>query len=116
VIALESDEALAGTARANLSRLEAGNATIVVGPPEQGWPSQAPYDVILIDGMVAELPDRLTEQLAERGRLVTIEAGKGRCGTAMLYLRSAGSVSGRPLFDASAPLLAGFEAKPVFAL
>lgn len=116
VVAVESDPALAASARANLARLGCANISVEVGPLEAGWPAAAPYDAILIDGVIAELPDTVAGQLADGGRLVAIESRDGRCGSAMLYRKVAGSVSGRVLFDAVGPYLPGFEPKPVFAL
>lgn len=116
VIAVEADEKLAEAARVNLVRLGLGNVLVETGPMELGWPPRAPYDVILIDGMIAELPESITGQLAENGRLVTIESRDGRCGAGMLYCRLGGIVSGRTLFDAVGPFLPGFEPKPAFVL
>lgn len=116
VVAVECDAGLADAARSNLAALAITNATVHAGPLEQGHPAGAPYDVILIDGMIAELPKQVAEQLADHGRLVTIRAQEGRSGAGMLYRKLGGSVSGRILFDAVSPFLPGFEPRPVFAL
>lgn len=115
VTVLESDAALAAAARENLAALGLANAAVHEGPLEQGWGAGAPYDVILIDGMVAELPDVLAAQMAERGRLVTVRAQEGRSGAGTLFRKLAGTVSGRPLFDAVVPFLPGFAPRPAFA-
>jgi len=114
VVAVEGDGDLAGKARANLGTLAIETVTVVGGPLDQGCPASAPYDVILIDGMVDSVPDRIFDQLKEHGRLVTIVSREGRCGAGMLYQKLGGAVSGRALFDASAPLLPGFAKQPVF--
>lgn len=116
VVALECSADLAVQAKANLADLRLEHATVVQGPLEQGWAAGAPYDLILIDGMVAELPSSITAQLADRGRLVTIRSQGGRCGAGMLYCKLGGSVSGRILFDAVSPYLPGFVPGPTFAL
>jgi protein-L-isoaspartate(D-aspartate) O-methyltransferase len=116
VTALESDAALAEKARANLAALGIANATVVTGALEAGYAASAPYDVILIDGMVAELPPSIAGQLADHGRLVTILSQEGRCGSGMLYRKLAGFVSGRVLFDATGPFLPGMAPRPAFAL
>jgi protein-L-isoaspartate(D-aspartate) O-methyltransferase len=116
VVAVESDAALAETARSNLAALAVANATVHAGPLEQGHTAGGPYDVILIDGMISELPKQIADQLAEHGRLVTIQAQEGRTGAGMLYRKLGGSVSGRILFDAVSPFLPGFEPRPAFAL
>lgn len=114
VVALESDPALAAKARTNLAELAITNVAVEVGPLDAGWSASAPYDLILIDGMIDILPDRITAQLAEHGRLVTIKAQEGRCGAGWLFCKRGGSVSGRILFDATAPILPGFELQPAF--
>ena len=68
VVALESDSALAATARTALSDLD---VAVVEGPLDGGVPDQAPYDRIIIDGGIEQLPAALADQLAEGGVLVT---------------------------------------------
>jgi protein-L-isoaspartate(D-aspartate) O-methyltransferase len=115
VVALESDTSLAEAVQSNLAALAVANATVHVGPLECGFAGSAPYDVILIDGMISELPPAIADQLADYGRLVTVQAQEGRTGAGMLYRRLGASVSGRVLFDAVSPYLPGFEPRPVFA-
>lgn len=116
VTALESDADLAAKARANLAALAVSNAVVQTGPLEKGWAGSGPYDVILVDGMISALPDKMTAQLAEHGRLVTILSQEGRCGAGMLYRKVGGFVSGRILFDATGPFLPGFAPRSAFAL
>jgi protein-L-isoaspartate(D-aspartate) O-methyltransferase len=116
VTALESDADLAAKARANLASLRVNNAVVQTGPLDKGWTSSGPYDVILIDGMIAALPDKIVGQIAEHGRLVTILSQEGRCGAGMLYRKLGGFVSGRILFDSASPFLPGFEPHSAFTL
>jgi protein-L-isoaspartate(D-aspartate) O-methyltransferase len=62
VVALECSAELAARAR------ELGIET-VEGPLEAGYRAGTPYDLILIDGAVEHLPDAITGQLADGGRL-----------------------------------------------
>jgi protein-L-isoaspartate(D-aspartate) O-methyltransferase len=116
VTAVESEPELAARAEANLARLALNNARIEIGPLAQGWPGAEPYDLILIEGAVADLPQSIADQLAEQGRLVTIRAGRTPPAAGMLYRKIGGRVSGRVLFDAAGAFLPGFEPRPVFAL
>lgn len=113
-VGLESDPALAEAARRTLAELEADNAVIAEGRLSEGYVKQAPYNVILLNGAVAEVPHAITEQLADGGRLVAVVRDSGGIGRATLMLRSGDVVSGRVLFDASIPLLPGFERPPAF--
>lgn len=108
VVALESDSALAETARSTLSSLGCGNVTVVHGALPQGHAAKAPYDVIFIGGSVADVPAPLLDQLAEGGRLVAVE-GQGNSGVARLFFKAGGVVTGRRAFNAAIKPLPGFE-------
>ena len=68
VVAVESDATLASVARAALAGTD--RVTLIEGPLEAGHPAGAPYDVIVVDGAVEELPAALIEQVAIGGRVV----------------------------------------------
>ncbi len=107
VVAVEENPELVQQATANLAQAGADNAAVVAGPLTQGYPAQAPYDVIVLEGAVEEVPASLLDQLAEGGRLVAVIAGRG-IGKATLYSRTGGIIGHRQLFDAGVPLLPGF--------
>lgn len=114
VVALEEDKALLATARGALSELGAQRVTLAEGRLTEGWAAEGPYDVILVDGAVAEVPAALIAQLAPGGRLLTVVDDGDRVGRAMLVSAVDGVVSQRPLFDAATAMLPGFERKPAF--
>ncbi len=114
VVALEEDDALARYADEALSSTGTASVTVVVGPLAAGWPSQAPFDVILINGSAETVPKALFRQLKDGGRLVCV-FGSGPGCKAMLYRNTGGEVGGRPIFDAAAPLLPGFAKPRAFA-
>jgi protein-L-isoaspartate(D-aspartate) O-methyltransferase len=99
VVALESDEALANAAKANLAALGIDNVEVVVGPLTAGCPDKAPFDVILIEGAVEVIPEALLEQIGEGGRIIAVVGAHGLSARATVYTRSGGSVSGRPVFN-----------------
>ncbi|MDJ0951621.1 MAG: protein-L-isoaspartate O-methyltransferase [Alphaproteobacteria bacterium] len=109
VVALESDPGLAGQATALLADLVIDNAAVVEGGLGDGYAKQAPYDVILLGGAVAEIPQAITSQLAEGGRMVAVVADARGMGKATLYTHTGTAVSSRVLFDAAVPHLPGFE-------
>ncbi|EPY02750.1 protein-L-isoaspartate O-methyltransferase family protein [Magnetospirillum fulvum] len=114
VVSLESDGELAAAAAATLAEREVDNVAVVTGDLAVGYPAQAPYDVILILGAVAEIPDGIIAQLADGGRLVAVvSTGKG--GGVGTRVTRTGEVFGRTTpFDAATPFLPGLEPKPVF--
>lgn len=112
VVALESDEGLAQAARAALA--DNSKVTVTVGPLEQGAAGAGPYDVILIEGAVEEVPAALFASLKEGGRLVAV-VGRGRSGRATIFVKVGSDNAGRIAFDASLPALPGFAKAPVFS-
>ena len=113
VVALEQDPFLVRLAGENLQAVGAGNATVVTGPLTEGWQRDAPYDVVFVNGATESMPRTLCRQLKDGGRLVAV-VGRAPVSRAMLYCSVQGDVSGRPIFDAAAPLLPGFAAPPAF--
>jgi protein-L-isoaspartate(D-aspartate) O-methyltransferase len=112
VVALEQDEAAAQAARAALAALP--NVAVQRGPLTEGWPSNGPYDAIVVEGATEVAPQTLLRQLKDGGRLVCV-LGSSPGAKAMLYRRSGDDSGGRTIFDAAAPLLPGFVKPPQFA-
>lgn len=108
VVGLESDHALAAGAAKALADLGIDNAIVVEGPLPAGWAAQAPYNVILVNGAVADIPAALHTQLADGGRLVTVQKSDGGQGHGVLVRRSGAVAAGRPVFDAATPFLPDF--------
>ncbi|MHB2265333.1 protein-L-isoaspartate O-methyltransferase family protein [Aliihoeflea sp. PC F10.4] len=113
VIALESDADLAVAATQTLGKLDIDNVAVVEGPLEAGYPSEAPFDVIVVEGAVEEMPEQLFAQLKEGGRLVAV-VGQGNTGKAMLFLKENGVVAARRGFNCAIKPLAAFRRAPTF--
>ncbi len=114
VVAVESDASLVEVANAVLNKLGIDNAVVVEGDLSCGYAEQGPYDVILINGEVGELPQALTAQLAPGGRLVAVLRDDQGLGRATLLMRTAAGLSRRTLFDANVPSLPEFEVESGF--
>ncbi len=114
VIAVEQDETMANAAEANLAALAIDNAVVLNVPLAEGAPGEGPYDVIVVSGGIAAPPAALYGQLADNGRLIAIWMQNGT-GQARLSVKSGDDVATRWVFDATAPILPGFEATPSFA-
>jgi protein-L-isoaspartate(D-aspartate) O-methyltransferase len=107
VVAVEEDPDLLALAGETLA---GSGVKLVEGPLVKGWKRGAPYDLVLIDGAVEDVPDALVGQLAEGGRLAAgiVEAGVSR----LAIGRRAGDGFAMAAFaDAAAAILPGF-AKP----
>jgi protein-L-isoaspartate(D-aspartate) O-methyltransferase len=114
VVALESDPAMLAQSQRILSELGADNVVTVEGPLKEGYPQQAPYDVIVVSGAVEAIPDGILRQLAPNGRLVAVVAERGRAPSARLARNCAGRIGFMTICDASVPCLPGFEIEPGF--
>jgi protein-L-isoaspartate(D-aspartate) O-methyltransferase len=69
---VEIDPKLAELGRKNLARHGVDNVTLQVGDAARGWPSQAPYDVIVLTGSTPVLPRAFLDSLAPGGRLFAV--------------------------------------------
>lgn len=113
VTALEEDASLAAHARETLMELAPGVA-VVTGPIAAGWTAAAPYDLIVIEGAVPEIPPALAEQLRnEGGRLVAVVRA-GRTGCAILAEATPFGLRAQPVFDCATPVLPSLVPAPAF--
>lgn len=72
VLSLELDADLVAQARANLQRAGISNVEVRQGDGARGAASEGPFNVILLSGSVAQVPQVLLDQLAPGGRLCAI--------------------------------------------
>jgi len=72
VLTLEIVPELAQMARSNLQKAGIHNAEVRMADGAQGAAADGPFDVILLSGSVAEVPQLLLSQLKVGGRLVAI--------------------------------------------
>lgn len=114
VIALESDQQCAKKAGELFADLSFDNAVVVEGALKAGWAAEGPYDVIFIDGMIAEVPNAIFDQLSDGGRLVAIiDSGDG-IGRATLFGKLSHNVSSRGIFDIKVGKLSEFDKEQEF--
>jgi len=105
VVALEQDADLLRIASEGLS---ATPIVLVQGALIEGAKAEGPFDVIVVEGAIEQVPETLLSQLAEGGRLVTV-MNDGPQGKATLFLKENGGIGRRAVFDAAVPVLAGFK-------
>jgi protein-L-isoaspartate(D-aspartate) O-methyltransferase len=77
VYSIEIIEPLAKNAEATLQRLGYKNAHVRVGDGYKGWPEDAPFDAIIVTCAPDHVPQPLTEQLKEGGRMIIPVGGFG---------------------------------------
>ena len=101
VVALEDDPAL----RAIAARVLPPEVKQVAGKLDAGVPDFAPYDFILIDGGVREIPSALVAQLAPHGRIVGVIVPAEGVGIAVRADAGEGGLVITKLFDCQTPAL-----------
>lgn len=95
----------------------APGVTRVTGPLAKGWAGLAPYDAVLIEGAVTEIPSELGPQLNRPGRVVTILAkSRGAVGLGSIGVAepSGNGFAWRPVYDCTARVLPAFLPAPAF--
>lgn len=113
VVSVESDANMARMASDTLSEQSVDNAYVAVGDLTLGNAKNGPYDAIILQGSVQTIPTALIEQLKNGGRICAIfqEDNHGEC---RIGYKSNDKVSWRTVFNATAPLINGFEIKKEF--
>jgi protein-L-isoaspartate(D-aspartate) O-methyltransferase len=116
VISLEKRPAFAHQASENLRRAGLSNVSVRQADGSQGLAAEGPFDVILLNGSVPEVPQVLLDQIKVGGRLMAVE-GSEPVMRAVLYTRqSATALSKVVLFDTIIPRLDGFAEPSAFQL
>ena len=116
VVAVEQDRDLLKAAQQNWEAQSIWNVAAFGDALAEGHSQHGPYNMIFINGAVADIPPALLQQLAPEGRLLTvIRSSPGKMGAATLVLRTGeNDFSRRKLFDAACPYLPSFEPKECF--
>jgi protein-L-isoaspartate(D-aspartate) O-methyltransferase len=107
VYSIERVEPLLKRARERVRSLDIRNVRFKHGDGMKGWPTQAPFDGILVAAAPLTLPDTLVQQLAVGGRLIVPVGPEGQQQLLRLTRRETGlhrEVLGPVSF---VPLLAG---------
>ncbi|MBM2291432.1 protein-L-isoaspartate O-methyltransferase [Sulfitobacter pseudonitzschiae] len=115
VVAVEEDEDLAREAQEALMTAGADNVALHTGPLAEGAAQHGPYDVVIVQGGVARLPQALLDQIKDGGRIACLFMD-GALGEVRVGYKIDGRISWRNAFNAGAPVLPGFEAHSQFQL
>lgn len=115
VVALESDNNLAKFAQKALEDEGVDNAIVISSDLREGDEKHGLYDVIIIEGGVQKLSDKLKAQLKDGGRIICIFAN-GSMGQCFLGKKRGADITWRSEFDATAPILKDFVEEKSFSL
>ncbi|RXV66168.1 protein-L-isoaspartate O-methyltransferase [Roseovarius sp. A46] len=115
VVGVEDDPALVEEAQRALGDAGADNVVMVEGALSAGAPDHGPYDVILVEGAIEHLPEAITGQLKEGGRIACLFS-EDALGVIRIGYKIDGRMNWRYAFNAGAPVLPGFERHAAFTL
>ena len=115
VVAVEDDPEMATQAEARLAAQDVFNVAVVQDALNEGCASQGPYDAILIEGAIEDMPAAITDQLNEGGRIVALFR-EGHLDVVKFGRKLDGRINWRSAFHADAPVLSGFVQQRGFIL
>ena len=115
VVGVEADANLVEEAQRTLLEHGADNVIMQQGDLAIGAPDHGPYDVILLQGALEHLPEAITDQLKEGGRMACLFL-EGALGVVRIGYKIDGRLNWRYAFNAGAPVLPGFERHAAFTL
>ena len=84
-----------------------------------GNAKQAPYDVIIFSGAIEQIPKKIIDQIADGGRLVTVNTdgskSDGFMGKVIVTTKFGDLISKTEVFDAATPPLLDFKKKNILS-
>jgi protein-L-isoaspartate(D-aspartate) O-methyltransferase len=107
LFAIERVEPLVAPTRRRLKELHVDNVRLKHGDGMKGWPTQAPFDGIMVAAAPLAVPEALVAQLAVNGRLVVPVGPEGNQQLLRITRREAGEKQAVRERVAFVPLLAG---------
>ncbi|GLQ33874.1 protein-L-isoaspartate O-methyltransferase [Amylibacter marinus] len=108
VVGVEDNAELADAASETLSQQGVDNAIVVSAPLSTGAAKHGPYDVVVLQGAIEVFPESLVQQLKDGGRVAAIFVD-GAMGQCRIGIKSGDTINWKRDFDATAPILGGFE-------
>ena len=108
VLSLDIHDELVRMARANLERAGVHNAQVRQADGSQGAPGDGPFDVIVLSGSVAQLPQQLLDQLRIGGRFCAIVGEEPVMRATLVHRRSETGFDTTQPWDTVAQRLQGF--------
>ncbi len=115
VVAVEEDESLAADAQRILASEGVDNVAVIAGPVAAGSAKHGPYDAVILQGGVEEVPAAIVAQLKDGGRIAALFM-TGPLGAVKIGHKTGDKMVWRFAFNAAAPVMAGFSTRHEFAL
>ena len=114
VIVVEEEEKLITNSENAVKKNNINNVVFIKNQISRGCTDHSPFDAIIIEGAVQEVPTNILEQLDDTGRLLAIIQEEGVC-SARLFSRNGSTFIEKKLFNCSLPALNVFKKKNTFS-
>lgn len=114
VVALEENQNLRDVARHVFCELETKNIQWVKNPLQEGWAESAPYDKMIINVAVEEVPQALFDQLKPGGKLATVVKGNDGLMEATILTKNGKNWFAEPLFETHGSPYGAFKSEERF--
>ena len=115
VVAVEDNADMVAEAQGLLTENAADNVILHEGPLTEGAAEHGPYDVITLQGSIEHLPEKISDQLKDGGRIGCLFM-EGSLGVVRIGYKIDGRMNWRFSFNAGAPVIPGFEKHAAFTL
>ena len=114
VIVVEENENLLRNSENAIKKNNINNVVFIKNELVKGYNEQSPFNVIIIEGAIQEVPLNIIDQLDEEGRLLAIIHEEEIC-SAKLFKKNGRSISEQKLFNCTIPVLSMFMKKNNFS-
>ncbi len=114
VIVVEENERLLRNSENAIKKNNINNVVFIKNEIVKGYDEQSPFNAIIIEGAIQEVPLNIIDQLDEGGRLLAI-VQEGEICSAKLFKKNGRSISEQKLFNCTLPVLSVFIKKNSFS-
>ena len=114
VIVVEENESLLSNSENAIKKHNINNVVFIKNEIVKGYNEQSPFNAIIIEGAIQEVPGNILDQLDEEGRLFAIVQDEEIC-SAKLFIKNGNSISEQKLFNCKMPALSMFMKKNSFS-
>ena len=114
VIVVEENEKLLSNSENAIKKSNINNVVFIKNEIVKGYNEQSPFNAIIIEGAIQEVPNNILNQLDEGGRLFAVVQEEEIC-SAKLFKKNGSSISEQKLFNCTMPVLSMFMKKNSFS-
>ena len=114
VIVVEENERLLSNSENAIKKNNINNVVFIKNEIVKGYNEQSPFNAIIIEGAIQEVPGNILNQLDEGGRLFAIVQDEEIC-SAKLFIKNGNSIREQKLFNCTMPVLSMFKKKNSFS-